>query len=184
MFWHLYRRRQRSSLSCTCLPDAEATTTGDFFVLSVCLEGVLKLWNLTRSVLRQRVQRIVTSKRAVTFFRDSDSDPVRLNCCLPGAESPLKITQSARSVNAHDKRINALAVAPNDKVLQNNNQVKVYFSPNVLLWLPVSSNWKQRFLYQSVDASRVDLIRNMPRTYSADLDAEILSSRKSTRLFL
>lgn len=115
------------ALQCTCLSEGPGTTThalpvvpsaGGMFVVSVCLESVLKVWTVDRNPLRAACQSDADTRAAArsdpTIPVDSATRPEQSSSSVL-----VEINESLASVVAHDKGTNAVAVAPNDKVRQN-----------------------------------------------------------------
>jgi hypothetical protein len=121
--WMFFINRPEEFAKCSCHSNNESifedkkqsTFSSTFFGLSVCLDGILKLFTVDCKALTKIVDNYLNENVSAQTFdigemHQNDENPKlnRIQCKI--------VKESAKSVIAHEKEINALAIAPNNKV--------------------------------------------------------------------
>lgn len=99
-------------------------STGGMFVVSVCLEGMLKVWKVDRNLLR-------TAALNSSF---DQTDVTILNHIEKKITNQIEITRSYASVIAHESEIHSLAISPNDKLVATSSSdrlIKIWRLPKL-----------------------------------------------------
>lgn len=103
------------------------------FVLSVCSEGILKLWTVDRNELRRRCA-MKEEESDLTWLINNNDDGTNDKNNNSRDETMMLIDAAVKSVVAHEEEVHSLTVSPNDKFAATSSSdktVKIWSLPDL-----------------------------------------------------